>query len=64
MPTADLNQLAHQITALATDKNPAAQALGKLGGLKGGKARAAKLSPTERKLIASNAAKARWNKKS
>lgn len=41
-------------------KNKAAQALGKLGGLKGGKARAAKLSPERRKEIAQNAAKARW----
>lgn len=41
-------------------RNPAAVALGKLGGLKGGKARAAKLSPTKRKAIAKKAAKARW----
>jgi len=41
-------------------KNKAAQALGKLGGLKGGKARAAKLSPERRKAIAQKAAKARW----
>lgn len=43
-------------------KNPAAVALGKLGGSKGGKARAAKLSPEARKLIAQQAAKARWDK--
>jgi hypothetical protein len=43
-------------------KNKAAQALGKLGGLKGGKARAAKLSPEKRKEIAQKAAKARWGK--
>jgi len=42
-------------------KNPAAVALGKLGGAKGGKARAAKLSPAKRKAIAKKAAKARWN---
>jgi len=45
------------------EKNPAAVALGKLGGLKGGNARAAKLS-TERKVqIAKDAAKARWKSK-
>jgi hypothetical protein len=44
------------------DKNPAAVALGKLGGLKGGKARAAKLSPKRRKEIARKAAQSRWNK--
>ena len=41
-------------------KNPAAVALGRLGGAKGGRARAAKLSPEERKAIAQKAAKARW----
>lgn len=41
-------------------KNEKAQAAGKLGGLKGGKARAAKLSPAKRKKIASKGAKARW----
>jgi hypothetical protein len=41
-------------------KNPAAVALGKLGGLKGGKARAAKLSPARRKAIAKKAAAKRW----
>ncbi len=44
-------------------KNPAAVALGRLGGLKGGKARAAKLSPERRSEIARNAIKARWDKK-
>ena len=44
-------------------KNPAAVALGKLGGKKGGKARAEKLTPEQRKEIASKAAKARWKKK-
>jgi len=42
-------------------KNPAAVALGKLGGAKGGKARAAALSPAKRKAIATKAAKARWS---
>lgn len=44
------------------EKNPAAVALGRMGGLKGGKARAAKLSPAKRKAIAKKAAKARWAK--
>lgn len=64
----DLNQLARQIVQEATgqsepEKNPAAVALGRLGGLKGGKARAEKLSAKKRKDIASKAAAARWNKK-
>lgn len=42
-------------------KNPAAVALGRLGGLKGGAARAAKLSPAKRKAIAKKAAVKRWN---
>ena len=41
-------------------KNPAAVALGRLGGLKGGKARAAKLSAKKRREIAKKAAEARW----
>ena len=43
-------------------KNPAAVALGRLGGLKGGKARAEKLSERQRKAIAKKAAKARWGR--
>ena len=43
-------------------KNPAAVMLGKLGGMKGGKARAAKLTAEQRKEIAQRAAKARWGK--
>ena len=46
-----------------TEKNKAAQELGRLGGKKGGKARAEKLSPERRKEIAREAAKARWAKK-
>ena len=42
-------------------KNPAAVALGRLGGLKGGKTRAANLTPEQRKEIAKKAA-ARWGK--
>lgn len=45
-----------------TEKNPAAIALGRLGGLKGGKARAAKLTPAKRKAIAKKAAAKRWSK--
>ena len=43
-------------------KNPAAVALGRLGGQKGGKARAASLTPERRKEIAKKAAAARWKK--
>ena len=43
-------------------KNENAAALGRLGGLKGGRARAEKLSPEERRRIAQVAAAARWNK--
>lgn len=68
----DANQLAKMVVDLATgnapaepeatgpQKNPAAVALGKLGGAKGGKARAAKLSPAKRKAIAKKAAAKRW----
>ena len=42
------------------EKNPAAVALGRLGGLKGGNARAEKLSPERRKEIAKIAATSRW----
>lgn len=44
-------------------KNAAAVALGRLGGLKGGKARAAALTPAKRKAIARKAAETRWQKK-
>ena len=49
-------------TDLISDKNPAAVALGRLGGLKGGKARAAALSKRKRAEIAKLAAAARWKK--
>lgn len=71
----DLNILASQIVSEATEeekleakeepqpeKNPAAVELGRKGGLKGGKARAAKLSPERRREIAKKAAEARWGK--
>jgi hypothetical protein len=45
------------------EKNAAAVALGRLGGLKGGKARAVKLSLEQKKSIAQRAAKARWDGK-
>lgn len=63
MPT-DPNELAVLVVKLATsDEDPDeshAQKLGRKGGLKGGKARAKKLSKAQRKKIASKAAKARW----
>jgi len=69
----DLNELAASIVAdaigeskteeePANTKNPAAVALGRLGGLKGGKARAEKLSAKKRSAIAKKAAKTRWGK--
>ena len=65
--TPDVNIIATSIVARATDeahivKNPAAVALGRLGGLKGGKARAARLTPERRVEIARKAALARWGK--
>lgn len=44
------------------EKNPAAVALGRLGGLKGGRARADSMTPEKRKEIAQRAAKQRWAK--
>jgi hypothetical protein len=44
-------------------KNPAAVALGRLGGKKGGKARAASLGPKRRSEIAQQAARSRWARK-
>ena len=67
----DLNQLAASIVAQAVGgkpvpeiegKNPAAVALGRLGGLKGGKARAKSLSAKKRAEIAKKAARKRWSK--
>jgi hypothetical protein len=66
----DANQLAKLVADIATGetedataddgKDPAAVALGRKGGLKGGKARAEKLSAAERSEIASKAARVRW----
>ena len=70
----DLNLLAAAIVAEATgeaepepasgepEKNPAAVALGRMGGLKGGKARAEKLTAERRSEIAKKAAAARWKR--
>jgi len=49
-------------TFMKEEKNPAAVSLGRLGGLKGGKARAMKLSAEKRSEIAQKAATARWKK--
>jgi hypothetical protein len=67
----DLNEKAFSIVQKLTgqaqeeksDKNPAAVALGRLGGLKGGKARARKLSARALRISAKRAALARWAKK-
>jgi hypothetical protein len=69
----DINETAFSIVQQATgksdpaqvppEKNPAAVSLGKLGGLKGGAARAIKLTPERRKEISRKAALARWGKK-
>ncbi len=54
---------ATEADAVAQEKNPAAVALGKLGGSKGGKARAKNMTPEQRSESARKAAKARWEKK-
>lgn len=54
---------ASRIETPGEGKNPHAVALGRLGGLKGGKARAEKLSKAKRRKIAMLAAKARWHGK-
>lgn len=72
----DANQLAHALAQSVVrlsgepppppdpepqqKKNPAAVALGRLGGRKGGKARAAALTPERRAEIAREASRARW----
>jgi hypothetical protein len=69
----DVNELGRQIVGEATGnaspaanpdegKDPAAVSLGRRGGLRGGKARAAKMTPEERSESARRAAKARWAK--
>jgi hypothetical protein len=49
-------------TKAKRNKNPAAVTLGRLGGLRGGPALAAKLTPAQRKAAARKAALARWSK--
>ena len=67
----DVNEIAFRVVSEATakdraekdeGKNPAAVALGRLGGKVGGKARADKLTQERRKEIAEKAAQARWQK--
>lgn len=63
---ADLNQMAYRVVQHATEpqEEPSkAQVSGRKGGLKGGKVRAAKLSPQQRSEIARKAALARWRTK-
>jgi hypothetical protein len=69
----DINELAKQLVDEATGeaprvdpdegKDPAAVALGRKGGLKGGKARAASMTPEQRSEAAKKAAAARWGAK-
>lgn len=70
----DFNELAFNIAEQVTSdhptinstingKNPHAIALGRLGGLRGGPARAKRLSKKQRSEIARKAAKTRWEKK-
>ncbi len=67
----DVNEAAFRVVQEATGqttpepervKNPAAVALGKLGGAKGGRARADKLSQEQKSEIARKAAQARWRR--
>ena len=69
----DTNQLAKAVVDFATGqrepdpparvKNPAAVALGRIGGKVGGKARAAKMTPEQRTDSARKAALARWGRR-
>jgi hypothetical protein len=70
----DMNQLAKRIVDLSVgedteeqpierEKNPHAVALGRLGGQRGGKARAERMTPAQRSEIARTAARSRWNKR-
>lgn len=69
----DVNELAHRLVDEATGeepkydpdegKDPAAVALGRKGGLKGGKARAAKMTSEERSEAARKAASVRWSRR-
>lgn len=57
-----VDSLSGQRNDFAPKKNPAAVALGRLGGAKGGPARAAVLSDRRKSEIARKAARARWDK--
>lgn len=70
----DMNQLAKRIVDISVgeaedepateiEKNPHAVALGRLGGLRGGKVRAERLAPEKRSEIARVAARSRWKKR-
>jgi hypothetical protein len=59
----DVGSGGREDTPEQSGKNPAAVSLGRLGGLKGGKARAESLSPKKRSEIARRAAQARYAKK-
>lgn len=69
----DINELAKQLVGEAigaqpkldpdAGKDPAAVALGRKGGLKGGKARAASMTPEQRSEAAKRAASARWSRR-
>ena len=65
-PSTDPNKAAFDLIQKVIDsgeKNPAAVALGRLGGSKGGRERARRLSGAERTRIARKAAESRWAKK-
>ncbi len=60
---ADLNQMAYRVVQHATEPQESekpSQVSGRKGGLRGGKARADKLTPEQRSEIARKAARARW----
>lgn len=64
-PPKDLNHAAHRVIqtiAEKHEKDPAAVELGRRGGLKGGAARAKKMTKQERSASAKKAADARWKK--
>jgi hypothetical protein len=72
--TTDINQIAHQLVGRSTEEKKPAPAvkrlaisqfmaeMGRMGGKKGGKARAAKMTPEQRSKSASDAARIRWDK--
>jgi len=74
--TDDINEMAHQLVARSTGENRQDSSnlrrsaislfmaeMGRKGGKKGGKARAAKMTPEQRSQSASEASRARWDKK-